>query len=102
MLVSHRGGLGSVPREIPGSYSCIGAGTAPSWFPVPITVPPLLHAVCDSPDQTAHYHALGTKLGASSVTWSLVDLTVKVYKPLNTATQTADVNICAEVRRFNW
>jgi hypothetical protein len=26
------------------------------------------HEVCDSPDQAAHYHALGPKLGASSLT----------------------------------
>jgi hypothetical protein len=44
-------------------------------FPPPVTIPPLLHAhlslphaVCDSPDQAAHYHTLGSKLGGSSVT----------------------------------
>jgi len=31
------------------------------------------HEVCDSPDQAAHYHTLGSKFGASSLTgtWSL-------------------------------
>jgi hypothetical protein len=44
-------------------------------FPPLITIPPLLHnhlspphEVCDSPDQAAHYHSLGPKLGASSLT----------------------------------
>jgi hypothetical protein len=41
-------------------------------FPPLITILPLLHThlpppheVCDSPDQAAQYHTLGTKLGAS-------------------------------------
>jgi hypothetical protein len=45
------------------------------WFPPLIIIPPLLHThlsppheMCDSPDQAAHYHTLGTKLGASSLT----------------------------------
>jgi hypothetical protein len=36
------------------------------------------HAVCDSPDQAAHYHTLGTKLGASALTRHLAGLGVKV------------------------
>jgi hypothetical protein len=34
--------------------------------------------VCDSPDQAAHYHTLGAKLGASSLTRHLASLGVKV------------------------
>jgi hypothetical protein len=30
------------------------------------------HEVCDSLDQSTHYHALGPKLGASSLTWYLL------------------------------
>jgi hypothetical protein len=35
------------------------------------------HPVCDSPDQAAHYHTLGPKLGASSVSRHLTGLGVK-------------------------
>jgi hypothetical protein len=35
------------------------------------------HKMCNSPDQAAHYHTLGPKLGASSVTWHFVGLRVK-------------------------
>jgi hypothetical protein len=34
--------------------------------------------VCDSPEQAAHYHTLGAKLGASSLTWHFAGLGVKV------------------------
>jgi hypothetical protein len=54
-----------------------------SGSPLIITIPPLLHThlsqpheVCDSPDQAAHYHTLGTKLAASSL--KLAGLGVKV------------------------
>jgi hypothetical protein len=54
-------------------------------FPPLITIPPLLHthlspphAVCDSPDQAEHYHTLGPKLRASSLTRHLPGLEVKV------------------------
>jgi hypothetical protein len=32
------------------------------------------HDVCDSPDQAAHYHTLGPKLGASSLTRHLAGI----------------------------
>jgi hypothetical protein len=38
----------------------------------------LPHEECDSPDQAAHYLKLGPKLGASSLTWHLVGIRVKV------------------------
>jgi hypothetical protein len=48
-------------------------------------IPPLLHThlsppydVCDIPDQGTHCHTLGPKLRASSVTWYLARLRVKV------------------------
>jgi hypothetical protein len=54
-------------------------------FPLLIFILPLLHThlsppheVCDSLDQTAHYHTLGPKLGASSLTGHLAGLGVKV------------------------
>jgi hypothetical protein len=54
-------------------------------FPLLITIPPLLythlsppHEVCDSPDQAAHYHTLGAKLGASSLTRHWAGLGAKV------------------------
>jgi hypothetical protein len=37
------------------------------------------HEVCDSSDQAAHYHTLGLKLGALSLTQHLVDLGAKWY-----------------------
>jgi hypothetical protein len=37
------------------------------FYPANI-IPPLLHEVCDSSYQAAHYHHLGPKLGASSLT----------------------------------
>jgi hypothetical protein len=53
-------------------------------FPLLIIIPPLLHThlsppheVRDSPDQTAHYHTLGPKLGASSLTQHSAGLRVK-------------------------
>jgi hypothetical protein len=50
------------------------------FFPVnhQSIIPPLLcihlsppHEVCDSPDKAAHYHTLGPKLEAVSLTWHL-------------------------------
>jgi hypothetical protein len=38
-----------------------------------------LHEVCDSPDQAAHYHVLGPKLGASSLTWHLAGTEERSY-----------------------
>jgi hypothetical protein len=53
--------------------------------PLLIIIPPLLHThlsppyeVCDSPDQAAHYHTLGPKLGAASLTRHLAGLGVKL------------------------
>jgi hypothetical protein len=53
--------------------------------PLLITIPPLLHAhlsliheVCNRSYQAAHYRALGPKLGASSLTWHLTGLGIKV------------------------
>jgi hypothetical protein len=52
-------------------------------------IPPLLHThlspsheACDSSDQVAHYHTLGPKLGASSLTQHLAgteETTVYIY-----------------------
>jgi hypothetical protein len=65
-----------------GGQSGTGTGFPPSSSVslLLVTIPPLLHThlsppheVSDSPDQAAHYHTAGTKLGASSVTtlsWS--------------------------------
>jgi hypothetical protein len=36
------------------------------------------HDVCDSPVQAAHYRTIGPKLVASSLTWHLAGLGVKV------------------------
>jgi hypothetical protein len=36
------------------------------------------HEVCDSPEQAAHYHIRGPKLGASSLTRHLAGLGAKV------------------------
>jgi hypothetical protein len=54
-------------------------------FPLLLVISPLLHThlsqphkVCSRPDQAAHYHTLGPKLRASSLTWHLDDLEVKV------------------------
>jgi hypothetical protein len=53
-------------------------------------IPPLLHThlsppqeECDSPDQATHYHTLGAKLGASSLTRHLAGLGVKVVLDMN-------------------
>jgi hypothetical protein len=53
-------------------------------LPALITTPPLFHnhlspphEVRDSPDQAAHYHTLGPKLGASSMSRGLADLEVR-------------------------
>jgi hypothetical protein len=53
-------------------------------FSLLVTIPPLLpthlsspHLVCDSSDQVAQYHSLGTKLGASSVTQQLAGFGMK-------------------------
>jgi hypothetical protein len=46
-----------------------------------IIIPPLLHThleLCDSPDEAAHCHTLGHKLGSSSLTHHLAGLGVKV------------------------
>jgi hypothetical protein len=40
----------------------------PPLFPTHLSQP---HEACDSPDQAAHYHTLGPKLGASSLTQHL-------------------------------
>jgi hypothetical protein len=52
------------------------------WFNTVNIIPPLLHThlsppyeVCNSPDQAAHYHTLGHKLGASSLTRHLAGKT---------------------------
>jgi hypothetical protein len=67
------------PRGICGGQNGTGTGflRVLRFSPVSI-IPPLLHThlsppheVCDSSDQAAHYHALGPKLGASSLTRNL-------------------------------
>jgi hypothetical protein len=64
----------------------VGFLPSSSVFPLLIIIPPLLHThlsppheVCDSPDQEAHYHTLGTKLGASSLTRHLTGFVVKSF-----------------------
>jgi hypothetical protein len=59
-----------------GGKSGTGSGFFPSTSVSPAnTIPPLLHIhlsppheVCDSPDQSAYYHHLGPKSGASFLT----------------------------------
>jgi hypothetical protein len=60
-------------------------------FPPLITIPPLLHTylsppheVCDSPEQAAHYHTLGLKLEASSLTRLFILRTIKTLFGKNT------------------
>jgi hypothetical protein len=57
------------PCGICSGQSGNGAGFSPSSSVSPVSViPPLLHEVCDSPDQAAHCHTLCPTLGASSLT----------------------------------
>jgi hypothetical protein len=72
--------------EILGGRSYTTAVFSPEFFsfsPV-IIIPPLLcthlslREVCVVHDQAAHYHTLGLKLGASSLTQHLAGLGVKV------------------------
>jgi hypothetical protein len=56
-------------------------------FPLLVIITPLLHTnlsppheVCNSPDQAAHYHTLGPKLGASSLTRHLAGLGLMVVQ----------------------
>jgi hypothetical protein len=62
-----------------------GFSLTSSVFPVNI-IPPLLHTklspphqVCDNADQAVHYHALGRKLGASSLTRHLAGLEEEIF-----------------------
>jgi hypothetical protein len=87
MLASHCRDPGSIPDvlgEICGRQNVAAAGFSPSSlvFPLLVIISPLLHThlspphkVCNSADQAAHYHTLGTKLGASSltVTWLVLE-----------------------------
>jgi hypothetical protein len=54
------------------------------WLPLLMITPPLLHTyllqpleVCNRPDQAAHHHAIGTKLGVSSLAFYFAALEVK-------------------------
>jgi hypothetical protein len=90
MLVSHLRDLGSVPGDFiwdswwrewhRSRFSCEFLG-----FPLLLIIQSLLytdlslpHEVCDSLDQVAHYHTLGPKLQASSLTWHMAVLRVSV------------------------
>jgi hypothetical protein len=71
--------------EIRGGRSGTAAISPIASVPLLITIPPLVHTylsppheVHDSPDQAAHYHTLGPKLVASSLTRHLAGLGVKI------------------------
>jgi hypothetical protein len=48
-----------------------------------VIIPPPPHAVCDSPDKATHYHTVGTKLGASSLTWNIVGFSLEDGRSLS-------------------
>jgi hypothetical protein len=48
-------------------------------LPLLNTCLPLPHNVCDNTNKAAHYHTLGLKLGASSLTWHLASLRENVF-----------------------
>jgi hypothetical protein len=86
MLASHQIDLSSVPDDLKSDLWWMNWHWSRFFskffsFPLLIIIPPLLHTrlpppheVCNSPDQGAHYHTLGPKLGASSLTWHLAGL----------------------------
>jgi hypothetical protein len=76
-------GITTLHRKMPACYEVLR--TDGGGFPLLITNSPLLHThvslsndVCDSPDQVAHYHILGLKLGASFLTGHLAGFGEKV------------------------
>jgi hypothetical protein len=95
-----------------GGPSGTGAGFSPFLCSPPlITISPFLHThlsppheVCDSPDQAAHYHTLGAKLGASSLTQHLAGLGVKVSSSYFMSAYIGD-ETCFEIhakQRLEW
>jgi hypothetical protein len=56
------------PCEIFGGQCGSGTGFSLEFFIFPLLILiSLPHEVCDTPEQAAHYHILGPKLGASSL-----------------------------------
>jgi hypothetical protein len=43
----------------------------------------VMDEMCDSPYQSAHYHILGSKLGAVSLAWHLAYLGLEVFVRCN-------------------